>query len=359
MVPSARDAGDSETGSGTASRPRAASLPDARATRPTATSKVRPQGRDQLGTGGAPPTVSILGPNTDAPGASILTVLTARQVPANGQVRFELAAGRQAGQCVGDQWRHAGGTSQTCWVVLPAAPGAAQITASAQVADSRGEMRRTATETAVVTTKGPSTESVPETERDRILRCGNSTDRVWLTFDDGFIRESTMDSMLATLERANVKARFFPTGQWARSHPDWVSKLRRAGHQIGNHTSTHEWLNTLDDAQLRRQISEGPESDEPRLLRPGYGSGAFSAKVNQTARSLGQQVCYWTVETRDWDGTPAARLISSVVDGSEWTPPLRPGGVVLMHMTGKHTAEALPGLIAAIRAKGMELEPLR
>ncbi len=29
-----------------------------------------------------------------------------------------------------------------------------------------------------------------------------------------------------------------------------------------------------------------------------------------------------------------------------------------MHMTGKHTTQALPGLIDAIRAKGLTLDPL-
>lgn len=45
--------------------------------------------------------------------------------------------------------------------------------------------------------------------------------------------------------------------------------------------------------------------------------------------------------------------------GDKRTPPVRAGGVVLLHMTGKHTPEALPQLIAAIRAAGLTLDPLR
>lgn len=81
--------------------------------------------------------------------------------------------------------------------------------------------------------------------------------------------------------------------------------------------------------------------------------------MRRAAASLGYQVCFWTVDPRDWDGVPAEQLISTVMQGNDMTPPLRPGGIVLMHMTGKHTAQALPGLIAAIRAKGLQLEPLR
>ncbi len=242
---------------------------------------------------------------------------------------------------------------------VPAAAGTHLIRAVGVVGEPGGPTRRTATATYGLAGKGPVVESVSDEERDRIVRCGNDTNRVWLTFDDGFLRKPTMDAMLATLERENVKARFFATGQWARGHPSWVETLRRAGHLVGNHTSTHEWLNELDDDRLRTQIARGADASEPRLLRPGFGGGAFSATVNRVATSLGHQVCLWSVDTRDWDGRAAPQVISSAVNGNEITPPVRPGGVVLMHMTGKHTAEALPGLIAAIRDRGMQLEPLR
>ncbi len=319
---------------------------------PTASGKVAAPGAGAA-------SVSIFGPLDDAPGASILTILTARGVGADSTVRFDVRLGGRGGECVGDQWTHAGGRSQACWVTVPTTPGRNLISASAEVTAAGGAARRTTTTTRPVTGKGPVTASVTDAERDKILRCGNTTDRVWLTFDDGFLTRTTMSNMLATLERENVKARFFATGQWARSHPSWVAQIRASGHLIGNHSSTHEWLNTLSESRLRDQIARGPRADRPRLLRPGFGGGAFSATVSRVAGSLGYGVCYWTVDPRDWDGVSADRLVATVMNGNEMTPPLRPGGIVLMHMTGKHTAAALPGLIAAIRGRGMEVEPLR
>lgn len=308
---------------------------------------------------GSRATVSIFAPGEDAPGAAMLSIVTARGVERREDVRFEVSLGRRSGQCVGEQWTHSGGRSQACWVVVPKAIGTHQITAFADIRAPDGNHHHTATAARPVSGKGPVTDQVTEQERDRIHRCGNTTDRVWLTFDDGFVSKTTMNSMLATLARENVKARFFATGQWAQHHTSWLATLRRAGHLIGNHSATHEWLNTLDDVGLRHQISRGPQADPPRLLRPGFGGGAFSATVRRVAASLGYQVCFWTVDPRDWDGVPAEQLISTVMQGNDMTPPLRPGGIVLMHMTGKHTAQALPGLIAAIRAKGLQLEPLR
>lgn len=199
--------------------------------------------------------VSVFGPLDDAPGASILTVVTAGGAAPKENVRFDVRLAGQAGECVGDQWTHAGGRSQACWVTLPRTAGQHLISAYAELTGPGGTKRRTATQTRPVTGKGPVTTSVTPAERDRILRCGNTTDRVQLTFDDGFLSSTTMTAMLATLERENVKARFFATGQWARRHSSWLAQLRRAGHLIGNHSSTHEWLNTLTDARLREQIA--------------------------------------------------------------------------------------------------------
>lgn len=267
--------------------------------------------------------------------------------------------GGRPGQCFGEQWTHATGRSQTCWMVLPREPGGHTMQVAAQVTDRSGTTRQTSSTTRTITGKGPVTDTVSPTERDRIFRCGNTTDRVWLTFDDGFLSETSITAVLTALDRENVKGHFFATGQWSRANPAWTARLRRAGHVVANHSSTHEWLNTLDGDELREQISRGPRTDQPRLLRPGFGGGAFSAKVNTVAGSLGYQVCYWTVDPRDWAGVPADGIVSAVMTGDDKTPPVRPGGIVLLHMTGRHTAQALPGMIARIRAAGMTLEPLR
>jgi peptidoglycan/xylan/chitin deacetylase (PgdA/CDA1 family) len=97
----------------------------------------------------------------------------------------------------------------------------------------------------------------------------------------------------------------------------------------------------------------------PKLLRPPYGAGAFDKRVHAAAAAKGQKVCYWTVDTRDWEGASAATIINRVRYGDASTPPAMGGGVVLMHLQGRNTGQALPGVISAVRAKGLKLEPLR
>jgi peptidoglycan-N-acetylglucosamine deacetylase len=69
-------------------------------------------------------------------------------------------------------------------------------------------------------------------------------------------------------------------------------------------------------------------------------------------------LCTWTVDTRDWTGSSAATIIRRVGHGDAITPSVKAGGVVIMHMNGEHTGHALPGVIHAIRARGLQLHAL-
>ncbi|GMA38599.1 polysaccharide deacetylase family protein [Mobilicoccus caccae] len=274
-------------------------------------------------------------------------------VTAPGARSFEVTVDDVRGDCAGDTWSHAGGVSQQCWITLPRTAGRHTLTAHATLSD---DSRAGATSS--ITASGPRTSTVDRATRDRILTCGNTGTDVWLTFDDGFLSTRTMNRVLATLTAENVRARFFATGTWARSNPGMVRALQRAGHLVENHTDTHESLNAIDDDALEGQAARGPAT-RATLLRPGFGAGTFTTRVVQAAKRHGQELCYWTTDTRDYSGASADALIARVLHGDGFTPPARPGGVVLMHMTGRHTPEALPGIIRGLRAKGLTLPPLR
>ncbi|GAB47113.1 polysaccharide deacetylase family protein [Mobilicoccus pelagius] len=291
--------------------------------------------------------VRVHAPVYDSPGALVPIIPTAR-----GARSFDVSVGGRRGECTGDTWTHATGTAQQCWITIPEKGGRATIDVRAHLTNGHD-----AVGTQPIEGKGVPGSPVDAATRDRILHCGNTSDDVWLTFDDGFLSDATMNRVLDTLERENVRARFFATGQWSRANPAMTAALLRAGHLVENHTDTHESLNAIDDAALRRQIDRGPATDAT-LVRPGFGAGAFTTRVSAAAERAGQKVCYWDVDTRDWAGPSAEEITERVLRGDRSTPPARPGSVVLMHMTGKHTPEALPGLIRGLRAKGLTLPAL-
>jgi peptidoglycan/xylan/chitin deacetylase (PgdA/CDA1 family) len=175
-------------------------------------------------------------------------------------------------------------------------------------------------------------------------RCGNTTNKVELTFDDS-ADPARVNAFLDVLADRHVRAGFFILGPWAAAHPDVMARIRREGHWLGNHTATHPVLSRLSDDRIRQEIAHGVPA---ALLRPPYG--AMSDRVRAVAAGAGYRLCLWGVDTNDWRGRSADQIQATVFSG------LRPGAVVLMHLHGRNTLAALPGLIDGIRARGFELD---
>lgn len=193
----------------------------------------------------------------------------------------------------------------------------------------------------------------------RIARCWGTNAQVWLSFDDGG-SPAQVHRILRVLAAEHVRALFFPIGSWAQAHPGLVREIVNAGHLVGNHTHDHRDLGRLSEARAMWQIRHG-ESRGPgavRLLRPPFGDAAYTARVRRYAEQAGERLCTWTVDTRDWAGAAAAAIVRRVGHGDRLTPPVHAGGVVLMHINGDHTGAALPGVIRAVRARGLTLHRL-
>ena len=192
-----------------------------------------------------------------------------------------------------------------------------------------------------------------------IEHCQSNGPQVWLTFDDGGSAQQ-VDRILTVLRREHVQAIFFPIGSWAEANPGIVARIARAGQLIGDHTHDHVDLAKASDARASWQIRHGRThtATSVPLLRPPFGAGAYTQRLDDIATSLGMKLCTWTVDTRDWTGSSAATIIRRVRQGDAITPRVKAGGVVIMHMNGDHTGHALPGVIHAIRARGLRLHAL-
>ena len=61
---------------------------------------------------------------------------------------------------------------------------------------------------------------------------------VALTFDDG--PTTNVDEILPLLNQYNAKATFFLIGSDIEKNPEEAKKIANSGHQIGNHTYSHQ-----------------------------------------------------------------------------------------------------------------------
>ncbi len=174
---------------------------------------------------------------------------------------------------------------------------------------------------------------------------------VLMSFDDHGTPEQ-VGAILDRLRAHHAQAAFFPTGEWAMANLSLIERMRQDGHIVGHHTLTHARLGALsqdDPDGFYREVYplENVSNTSPLWLRPPYEDGAYDGRVAARLADKATQLCTWTADTRDWDGSSVAQIMARLANGDEFSPePLGPDGIVLMHMQGDHT----PALIDAIMA---------
>ena len=186
---------------------------------------------------------------------------------------------------------------------------------------------------------------------------------VALTFDCGANADG-VPAILAALSAADAPATFFLTGSWARAYPDHARVL--GGYTVGNHTYSHPDLTTLGAAAVRAEVRRAQRAirettgDDPRpLFRFPYG--ARDAGTIDVVNELGYGSIRWTVDTLGWKGVSGGQTVARV--RARVLAALRPGAIVLMHVGSAPDgstldADALPSVVAAIRARGYRLVEL-
>jgi len=175
---------------------------------------------------------------------------------------------------------------------------------------------------------------------------------VALSFDDGPDVHYTTE-ILDILKQNNIKATFFIVGKQAKAHPEMVKRISAEGHVIGNHTWDHPDIKKID---MNKLIDEVQQTDDlintivgykPQLFRPPYGFANENA-INELGK-LGYKIIDWSVDTKDWAGTPPDKMMDYV------QKELRPGAIVLEHCSGgklDNTVAALPRIISYLKDNG-------
>jgi peptidoglycan/xylan/chitin deacetylase (PgdA/CDA1 family) len=161
-----------------------------------------------------------------------------------------------------------------------------------------------------------------------------------LTFDDQGSK-AQVEAILDILAENLVKAVFFPVGKWAEQNRELIDRMKAEGHLVGNHTYSHANLTKLSEQEVRWEIEHGAGRD---LLRLPYG--ASNAVVESVAADLGYSIYGWNVDSEDWKGVTAQEIVETVIRE------VKPGSVIVLHLQGKNTAEALKHLIPLLRQMG-------
>jgi peptidoglycan-N-acetylglucosamine deacetylase len=182
---------------------------------------------------------------------------------------------------------------------------------------------------------------------------------VALTFDAG-AKATGLSKILTVLADQRVPATFFVTGDWVTANPAGIFAIRAAGHRVGNHSMTHLSFPGLPDAAISDQVLNAQRTIQAAGLDPRplfrFPFGDRNARTIATVNNLGYVTVRWTVDTLGWKGTSAGITVQQVSDRA--VNALRPGEIVLMHVDSTLDADALPDVIARIRAVGYEFVTL-
>jgi peptidoglycan/xylan/chitin deacetylase (PgdA/CDA1 family) len=174
-------------------------------------------------------------------------------------------------------------------------------------------------------------------------RCVPTRGYYALTFDDGPLAETT-PRLVARLTKARAVATFFDIGERAVARPDLVELQRGAG-QVANHTYSHPHLPDVSPARRLQELQTTARVlDYPNaLLRPPYGE--TSPETDADIHSTELTPVYWTLDARD------ARASAKAV--IERALRVEPGGIVLLHDGARGAIDAVPGIVAGLRRRGM------
>lgn len=175
---------------------------------------------------------------------------------------------------------------------------------------------------------------------------------VALTFDDGPDPAGTRP-VLDTLQSRQVPATFFLIGRDIAAHPDLAHDIAAAGHEIGNHSFSHDrmigvtpsWV--ADEVEATDALIRAAGYTGEILFRPPNGKKLFA--LPHYLAEHHRTTITWDVEP-DSEGSPdAAALVRTTVDQ------VRPGSIVLLHAmypARDQTRQALGPILDGLKQRG-------
>ncbi|MCI9121228.1 MAG: polysaccharide deacetylase family protein [Oscillibacter sp.] len=169
---------------------------------------------------------------------------------------------------------------------------------------------------------------------------------VALTFDDG-PKRGTTDRLLDGLKQKRATATFFLIGQQIAQAPDLVLRMEEEGHQIGNHTWSHQRLDSVTPEEALCEIRQTEEAltallgeqTGPHWLRPPYGQVPLEAEA-------GVPMVKWSVDPRDWESRDVKKVTQAVLECAE------PNSIILFHDIYSTSVDAALAVVDALQKEG-------
>ncbi len=171
---------------------------------------------------------------------------------------------------------------------------------------------------------------------------------VALTFDDGPSRDTAR--LLDGLRERKAYCTFFYVGQMLQRFPGIAEQAYRDGHELANHSYSHQIYTTLDDAGVLNQIRPVNEAlhaitgEGTRILCRAPG-GSTNEHIRQIA---GTPFVFWSSTTFDYILLNAEKVKNGIVNDAF------DGIIIILHDSHATSVDAALSAVDILQAQGYE-----
>jgi peptidoglycan/xylan/chitin deacetylase (PgdA/CDA1 family) len=193
---------------------------------------------------------------------------------------------------------------------------------------------------------------VPAVSHDDLLHGPRTVAAVALTFHGAGAPELTR-AALSIAHREGARFTVMAVGKWLDQNPALARAILDGGHELGNHTWSHQTMPKLDAATTRSEILQGAEvltrltGSHGRWFRPS-GTPRSTPLIRAAALAAGYQRCLsYDVDSLDYTDPGAAAVRAKVHKEA------RGGSIVSLHLGHPGTIQALPAILSDLKARGL------
>lgn len=189
-----------------------------------------------------------------------------------------------------------------------------------------------------------------------IPRVNTSQKVVALTFDDGPTKVNT-EAVLTILKEENVQATFFVIGSDLEKNPLQGQEIVAAGHELGNHSYSHQRMVFKSPAFIKKEI----QSTDEIIRKTGYQGDIYFRMpfckklvyLPYYLKSTGRKTITWDIEPETYPEIAAsAQNITEYVVAN-----VKPGSIILLHpmyQSRAETRKALKPMIQQLKGQGYQ-----
>lgn len=175
---------------------------------------------------------------------------------------------------------------------------------------------------------------------------------IYLSFDCGYENGQTK-KILDILKKNKVHAIFFVTKPYIEENAKLVKRMKKEGHLVGNHTSTHPRLSKCSVSRIKAELKGVEKAMKKKtgykidkFIRPPEGN--YSERALKVMQDMGYTTVFWSLAWYDYDEAHQPS-VGYVVN--RFKTYYHKGMLPLLHAISSADTKALPQIIKFMKSK--------